>query len=168
MLRYFSHHQLCQWYVLYRCVSTGSYAQTAHFMLIYEQPSECSTADLGWNQPAHCCHSYSWTCGHNSCSRCWRNTELRRSLPQNLPIGAGIKQELDVGGWWRWVVNGKSAGIATSWVDNCGLRLGLHWKRYCRTKDIRGKSLNSNLIVWVVRKVTSRLHDPENGERSLS
>lgn len=40
MFRYFSHRRFCQWYVLCRCVSTGSYAQTAHFTLIYEQTSE--------------------------------------------------------------------------------------------------------------------------------
>lgn len=170
MLRHFSHYQLCQWYVLCRCVSTGSYAQciSCWFMNNLLSAALLASADLGWNQPAHCCYFYSWTCDHNSCSRCWRNTELRKSLPQNLSIGAGIKKGLDVGGWWRWAVNGKSVGIATSWVDNGGPRLGLPGKRCCRTKDIRGKSLNSSLIVWVVRKVTSGLRDPENGERNLS
>lgn len=43
MFRYFSHSQLCQWYVLCRCVSTGSYALTAHFSLIYEETSERSS-----------------------------------------------------------------------------------------------------------------------------
>jgi len=43
MFRYFSHRQLCLWYVLCGCLSTGSYAQTVNFTLIYEQTSEhCS------------------------------------------------------------------------------------------------------------------------------
>lgn len=168
MLRYFSHHQLCQRYVLCRCVSTGSYAQTVHFMLIYEQHSECSTAGLCWLGLESACTLLLFLfldmC-HHLRSRCWRNTELRRSLPLKSSIGAGINQGLDVGGWWRWAVNEKSEGIATSWVDTGGPRLGQHRKRCCRTKDIRGKSLNSSFIVWVA---TSGLCDPENGERGLS
>lgn len=67
----------------------------------------------------------------------------------------------------RWVVNGisrggKSVRIAASRVGSHGSRVGLPRKSFCRTKDIRGKSLQSIFIVWVVGKVTSGRYQGES------
>lgn len=91
MFRYFSHRPLCQWYVLCRCVSTGSYAQTAHFTLIYEQTSEHGNfwLPLTWaGISSHVVAILILGPAVMACEPDAAETELKRSLPQSFSLRA--------------------------------------------------------------------------------